>query len=62
MAKNTGKGYRVGQQKNRFQVFNWLTSRWDKFDGKANYVGSKKSKGPFKGVEKRVAKKPPRRG
>jgi hypothetical protein len=61
MAKNTGSGSRRGQQKSRFQLFNEVSERWDKYDGGANYLKSKKSPGPFKGVEQRVAKKPPRR-
>lgn len=47
MATNTGKGHRRGQQKNRFQLFNKLTKLWDKYDGNANYIKSKKSPGPF---------------
>lgn len=61
MGKNTGKGFRVGQQKNRYQQKNLLTMLFDLFDGNGNYVRSKKSKGKFKGVETRQARKPPRR-
>ncbi|MDQ1175002.1 hypothetical protein QE430_003309 [Microbacterium testaceum] len=61
MARNTGKGFRVGQQKNRYQQKNLLTMLFDLFDGNGNYLRSKKSKGKFKGVETRTAKKPPRR-
>ena len=60
MAKNTGKGHRIGQQKNRYQQKNLLTSLFDLFDGGGNYVRSKKSKGKFKGVETRKPRKPPR--
>ncbi len=60
MATNTGKGHRKGQQKNRYQQKNLLSSLFDLFDGKGNYLRSKKSKGKFKGVETRKAKKPPR--
>ncbi len=60
MAKNTGEGFRRGQQTSRFQLFNPLKGIWDKYDGDANHLKSKKSEGPFKGVEKREAKKPPR--
>lgn len=60
MATNSGKGFRWGQQKDRYQTFNERTERWDKYDGKGNHVKAKKSPDPFKGVEKRAAKKPPR--
>lgn len=60
MASNTGKGYRKGQQKNRYQQENLLTKMFDLFDGNGNYLRTKKSKGKFKGVETRKAKKPPR--
>lgn len=61
MATNTGKGYRKGQQKDRYQQENLLTKLFDLFDGNGNYLRTKKSKGKFKGVETRKAKKPPRR-
>lgn len=60
MASNTGKGYRKGQQKNRYQQENLLTKLFDLFDGHGNYLRTKKSKGKFKGVELRKPKKPPR--
>ncbi len=60
MGKNTGKGFRIGQQLDRYQTHNTRTDRWDKFDGSGNHISSKKSKDPYKGVEKRAAKKPPR--
>lgn len=60
MAKNTGEGWRRGQQKDRYQQHNGLTDRWDKYDSDANLLKSKSSPGPFKGIEKREAKKPPR--
>lgn len=60
MASNTGKGYRKGQQKNRYQQENLLTKLFDLFDGDGNYMRTKKSKGKFKGVETRKPKKPPR--
>lgn len=61
VATNTGKGYRKGQQKDRYQQENLLTKLFDLFDGNGNYLRTKKSKGKFKGVETRKAKKPPRR-
>lgn len=60
MAKNTGKGWRIGQQKDRYQVRNDLTDRFDKYDGAANFLKSKLMPGPWKGVEERKPKKPPR--
>ena len=60
MASNTGKGYRKGQQRHRYQQENPLTKLFDLFDGDGNYLRTKKSKGKFKGVETRKAKKPPR--
>lgn len=58
--ENTGKGHRIGQQKNRYQQKNLLTNLFDLFDGSGNNLRSKKSKGKYKGVETRTAKKPPR--
>lgn len=60
MATNTGDGYRKGQVRNRYQQYNENTDRYDKYDGDANYVASKSSPGPYKGVETREPKKPPR--
>lgn len=60
VATNTGKGFRKGQQKNRYQQENLLTKLFDLFDGGGNYLRTKKSKGKFKGVETRKAMKPPR--
>lgn len=60
MAKNTGNGYRIGQQRNRYQQKNLLTRLFDLFDGDGNYLRTKKSPGKFKGVETRRARKPPR--
>ena len=60
MATNTGSGWRRGQVKDRYQQFNELTDRFDKYDGAGNYISSKGSVGPYKGVEERSPKKPPR--
>lgn len=60
MATNTGEGYRKGQVRDRYQQYNPSTERFDKYDGDANYLSSKASPGPYKGVETREAKKPPR--
>ena len=60
MAKNTGEGWRRGQQKDRYQQRNEVTGKWDKYDSEANYLSSKKTAGPYKGVEKRNPRKPSR--
>jgi hypothetical protein len=60
LAKNTGEGYRSGQVRDRYQQYNERTDRYDKYDGDGNYVESKSTAGPFKGVEEREPKKPPR--
>lgn len=60
MAKNTGEGYRRGQVLNRYQLYNELTDRYDKYDGDGNFIESKSTPGPFKGIEERVPRKPPR--
>lgn len=59
MATNTGGG-RKGQIRNRYQLENEVTGLWDKYDSDANYLDSKLTGGPWKGVEKREARKPPR--
>lgn len=60
MGKNTGKGFRRGQVRDRYQVLNLITGLFDKFDAGGNHLKSKKSASPFKGVEERKPKKPPR--
>ena len=60
MGKNTGEGYRRGQVRDRYQQYNERTDRYDKYDGDGNYVDSKSTPGPFKSVEEREPKKPPR--
>lgn len=61
MAKNTGKGHRVGLIGGRFQKFNPLTGLWDKYDKSGNYVSTKKSGGRWKsiiGLEGRNPRRP----
>lgn len=60
MAKNTGDGFRRGQVTDRYQQYNPDTDRYDKYDGDANYIDSKVAEGPYKGIEERTPKKPPR--
>lgn len=57
MATNTGDGYRKGQVRDRYQVRNENTKKYDKYDSNGNYVGSKKSEGKYKGIEERAARK-----
>ena len=60
MATNTGAGYRHGQVRSRYQLYNELTDRYDKYDADGNYLASKTTPGPYKGIEVREPKKPPR--
>lgn len=60
LAKNTGEGYRVGQQRDRYQLYNPRTDKYDKYDSSGNYLSTKESGGRWKGVEERNPKKPPR--
>jgi len=60
LAKNTGEGWRRGQVTDRYQQYNERTERYDKYDSSANHVSSKSSPGPYKGIEERQPKKPPR--
>ena len=60
MAKTTGDNFRRGQVSDRYQQRNERTERYDKYDGAGNHVSSKSTPGPYKGVEERNPKKPPR--
>ena len=61
MAKNTGEDHRHGQVTGRYPAAcNERTDRYDKFDGDGNYISSKSTPNPYKGVEKSEPKKPPR--
>ncbi len=60
MAKNTGKGKRIGLIGNRFQKFNPRTGRWDKYDKPGNYIGSKKTAGKYKDIVRLVGRNPRR--
>jgi hypothetical protein len=58
MAKNTGKGYRIGSVKNETQVENPVTGDWTKRshdDGK--FIDVKEDGRPFKGVAKEPDKR-----
>ena len=53
MAKNTGKGYRIGAVKGRSQVENSATEHYVKRDAETGQFMDQKSDGtPFKGVRK----------
>lgn len=60
MAKNTGKGKRVGIVKDRYQKKNSRTALWDKYDKRGNYVGTKKTDGPFKSIIRLIGRNPRR--
>lgn len=60
MAKNTGKGKRIGIVKDRYQKKNSRTGLWDKYDRRGNYVGTKKTSGPFKSIIKLMGRNPRR--
>ena len=60
MAKNTGEGWHMGQVADRYQQYNQRTERYDKYDSDGNYIGSKVTPGPYKGVGERDPRKPPR--
>jgi hypothetical protein len=55
-----GKGYWQGMMTDRYQLFNKITGLWDKYDGTGNFLKSKLSPGPWKNVETRKSRKPPR--
>jgi hypothetical protein len=60
VATNSGNGHRNGAVTGRYQLLNLLTDLWDIYDSNGNHLRQKKSPGPAKGIEKRVAVKPPR--
>jgi hypothetical protein len=61
VAINTGKGKRVGIVKDRYQKQNSRTGLWDKYDKQGNYVGTKKTGGPFKSIIRLIGRNPRRR-
>ena len=53
MAKNTGQGHRVGEVKERSQVYNPQNKTWVKRDAEnGRFTETKDSGKPFKGVRK----------
>jgi hypothetical protein len=58
MAKNTGKGYRIGSVKNESQVKNPKTGDWTKRSHKdGEFMDVKEDGKPFKGVAKEPDKR-----
>ena len=60
MATNTGENHRKGQVLRRYQQKNQTSGRYDVFNDAGDYLRTKKSKGRWKGIEVRKARKPPR--
>jgi hypothetical protein len=53
MAKNTGRGYREGEVRDRSQVYNPVTKTWTKRDAQAGeFMGGKEDGDPYKVVRK----------
>lgn len=52
MAKNTGKGSRIGAVRQRSQVFNPRTKTWTKRGPDGGFMDQKADGKPFKGVTK----------
>ena len=53
MAKNTGKGYREGEVRDRSQTFNPKTKQWVKRDDTTGeFLDAKEGGKPFKGVRR----------
>jgi hypothetical protein len=53
MAKNTGRGYREGEVRDRSQVYNPVTKTWTKRDAETGeFIGGKEGGDPYKGVRK----------
>lgn len=60
MARNTGEGKRIGLIRNRYQKKNTRTGLWDKYDKSGNYMGTKKTGGPFKAIIRLIGRNPRR--
>jgi hypothetical protein len=53
MAKNTGDDHRIGEVRDRSQVFNPVTGKWTQRDAKTGeFMDVKEDGKPFKGVRK----------
>ena len=55
MGKNTGEGFRQGQQKERKQIFNKKTGQYIKIDTTTGKFMSSKDT-PYKGVRQKLGK------
>lgn len=60
MAKNTGKGWRKGLIRDRYQKRNSVTGLWDKYNKRGDYMGTKRSGGPFKSIVRLFGRNPRR--
>lgn len=58
--KNTGNSKWIGLVKDRYQKENSCVGLWDKYNRRGDYVGTKKSGGPFKSI--RLLGRNPKRG
>jgi hypothetical protein len=53
MAKNTGRGYREGEVRDRSQVYSPVTKTWTKRDAQTGeFMCGKEDGDPYKGVRK----------
>jgi hypothetical protein len=53
MAKDTGKGFRKGEEKQRSQTLDPKNDKWTKRDtGTGEFIDQKADEKPFKGVRK----------
>jgi hypothetical protein len=51
---------RVGLIKDRYQKKNSRTGLWDKYNKRGDYVGTKKTGGPFKSIVRLIGRNPRR--
>lgn len=52
MAKNTGRGSRIGAVRSRSQTFNPRTQSWTKRGPSGQFLDGKSDRKPFKGVRR----------
>lgn len=52
MAKNTGRGSRIGAVRQRSQAYNPKTATWTKRGPDGQFMDGKSDDAPFKGVRK----------
>ena len=51
MASNSGNGFRLGAVADRWQMFNPESGLWTVFNSAGNFLRTKKSPGPWKGIK-----------